>query len=234
MTSIAPQLQPISMPNLREHIEQRVRAAILNGTFKPGERLVESTIADQLGVSRAPVREVLSALEREGLVVNIPRRGNFVIDFTDKDIEEIYSLRLLMEIGALHRAIDRFTAQDLAEMQQLVDRLGTVGNSGEDDEIVRVDLLFHERICRAADHGRLYQVWNSMRLQTQLLIGLTSKTQYDYPEQPREYHERILKAIRVKDLAATESMLTDHIQDAQRRALLALQALSSHGLQGEA
>jgi DNA-binding GntR family transcriptional regulator len=216
--------QPLNILNLRRHIEGQMRSAILNGTFRPGERLVESAIADQLGVSRAPVREVLSALEREGLVVNHPRRGNFVVDFTEKDIEEIYSLRNLLEVGALRRAIDRFTAADLAQMQSIVDSLGELtGPRYNHQQVVTLDLVFHEHICRIADHGRLLQVWNSMRLQTQLLIGLTSRTHLDQPGEPREHHQAILNAIMAADLQRAEADLTKHMQDAQRRALMALQ-----------
>ena len=213
--------------NLRDHIEHQMREAILTGKFKPGERLVETPIADQLGVSRAPVREVLLALEREGLVVNIPKRGSFVIDFDDKDVEEIYSLRLLLEIGALRRAVNRFSADDLVEMQKLVDCLGELTTTGNNvpDEVVEIDLVFHEHLVRAADHNRLFCTWKSMRLQTQLLMGLTSQTDYDYPSQPRQYHQEILDAINAKDLTTAEALLTVHIQDAQRRAWMALQAL---------
>lgn len=216
------QLRPVNASNLRDQVEQRVRDAILDGTFLPGQRLVESTIADQLGVSRAPLREVFSALSREGLVVNIPRRGNFVVDFTDKDIDEIYSLRLLLEVGALQRAITRFSAESLAELQALVDRLGELTASGSSPgEVVRLDLMFHAAICRAADHRRLFQVWDSMRAQTQLLIGLTSRTHYR-PGEPRQYHQAILDAIRAADLPGAEVLLSGHIADAQRRARLAL------------
>jgi DNA-binding GntR family transcriptional regulator len=222
MNGGAIQLRPISASNLRDQVEQRVRDAILDGTFLPGQRLVESTIADQLGVSRAPLREVFSALGREGLMVNIPRRGNFVVDFTDKDIDEIYSLRLLLEVGALRWAITRFSAEDLAEMQALVDRLGELTAVGSaPDEVVRLDLQFHAAICRAADNGRLFQVWDSMRAQTRLLIGLTSRTHYQ-PGEPRQYHQAILDAIQDADLPRAEKHLSDHIIDARRRACLAM------------
>jgi len=228
MSSEVSQLQPLDLLNLRGHITQRIRGAILDGTYKPGERLVETAIAAQLGVSRAPIREALSALEREGLVVNVPRRGYSVIDFTDKDIDEIYSLRLLLEIGALRRAAERFTEQDLAEMQHVVDELDEAARQKTDPEkIVALDLAFHDLICRAADHSRLYSAWNSMRLQTQLLISLTSRTHYDNPEQPGELHRRILDAIRDKALKRAEAILTDHILDAQQRAYMALRALRS-------
>ena len=70
-----PDLEPLEAPNLRDRIELRIRSAILSGAFGPGERLVESAIADHLSVSRGPVREALSALDREGIVVHVARKG---------------------------------------------------------------------------------------------------------------------------------------------------------------
>lgn len=233
MSSEFPQLQPLKVLNLREHIEVLLRDAILAGTFEPGERLVESAIAEQLSVSRAPVREALAALEREGVVVHAPRRGYFVVEFMDKDVEEIYSLRLLLEAEALRRAIDRCTEQDLVEMQRIVDDLGQAAlDRSEPGKIVELDLLFHESLCQVADHSRLYFAWQSMNTQARVLIGLTSRTHYDHPEQPKELHQRILEAIRAKDLEEAEKILTDHILDAQRRALMALGRLRQINIKG--
>lgn len=223
MTQELSQLQPLKVLSLRHHIEQQICNAILNGIFKPGERLLETDIADQLGVSRAPLREALAALEQERIVVHVPRQGHFVVDFTEKDLEEIYSLRLLLEIGALRRAIDRFTEKDLAEMQRIVDDLGEAARQKSvPEKIVALDLSFHEFICRTADHSRLYSAWYRMFTQTRILIGLTSRTHYDHPGQPRELHQRMLDTIRDKDLKRAEEDLADHILDAQRRATMAL------------
>jgi len=223
-----PQLEPLTVSNLRDHIEEKIRGAILGGTFRPGDRLVETTIAEQLGVSRAPVREALAALEQTGIVVSIPRRGYFVIDFTDKDIEEIYSLRLLLETGALRRAIDRVTEEDLAEMQHVVDQLSeTATHMSALEETVALDLSFHELICRVADHSRLYSSWHNLRMQVQLLIGVTTKTHYNQLDQPGELHQRILDPIRDKDSQRAEAVLADHLLDAQRRAYMALRGLRS-------
>ena len=217
------QLQPLTVLNLRDHIEQKIRNLIVSGVLELGDRLVESAIADRLGVSRAPVREALAVLQQEGLVVRIPRRGYFVVDFTDKDIEEVYSLRLLLEVEALRRTIERASEQDLAEMQRLVDDLGEAALKKNDPEtIVALDLSFHKLICRIADHSRLSSAWDSLSLQTQLLIGVTSRTHYDYPYQPKELHQRILDAVRDRDLKCAEAILTDHVLDAQRRAIVAL------------
>ncbi len=232
MNSGLGQLQPLNVLNLREHIEQQIRNAVLDGTFKHGERLVETAIADRLSVSRAPVREALVALEREGIVVQIPRRGCFVVEFTDKDIEEIYSLRLLLEVEALKRVVKRDIEKEMAEMQRLVNDLGkAVLQKSEPEKIVALDLSFHELICRAADHSRLYSAWCSMRTQTQLLIGVTSKTHYDHPEQPKESHQRVLDAIRGKELERAIAIVTEHILDAQQRALMSLQRSHSNVLE---
>jgi DNA-binding GntR family transcriptional regulator len=200
--------------------------AILHGVFKPGQRLVESDIAENMGVSRAPVREVLSALEREGLVVNVPRRGSFVVAFTDKDIDEIYSLRLLLEIGAVKRAIPHFTEADRGTLQDLVDELGQQALRRDDfDALVNLDLRFHEYLLSKADHRRLFNAWKSLSMQTRMLIGITSKTYDQYPEQPKELHQEILNAIFARDAATAAQKLTDHILDAQQRALTGLKTL---------
>lgn len=226
MASEAPQLQPLQVLSLRDHIARQISSAILNGTYRPGDRLVESAVADQLGVSRAPVREALSALEQDGIVIQVPRRGYFIVDFTDKDIEEVYSLRMLLEVAALQRTIERVTEEDLSEMQNIVDALGQVALEKKDSEaIVGTDLLFHEFVCRLADHGRLLSAWTSLRMQTQLLVGVTSKTHYDDPDQPKEWHQRILDSIRNKELEQAQATLKEHLIDAKERAKRALQEL---------
>ena len=219
----------LEKPSLRALVEQQIRDAIMRGAYLPGERLVEGTIADQLGVSRAPVREVLSALEKEGLVVSVQRRGSSVVKFSPRDIDEIYSLRLLLEVGAVHRAINRITDVQIESMQTMVNVLGTLAKEKPDSpQIVAQDLLFHAAICQSADHSRLCQVWTSMRWQTQLLIGLTARTHYENPDEPKRFHEAILQAIRMRDATAAEIMLTEHIKDAQQRAIRALSLLDSY------
>ena len=215
----AVRMRPLAAVNLRNHIEEEIRRAILQGRFKPGERLVESTIASEIGVSRAPVREVLSALEREGLVMNIPRRGSFVIDFTPKDIEEIYTLRLLLEVEAVRLAVEHLRGDDHQDMQAIIDHLGEAMVRQDDPEaIIRLDLSFHEKICLKADHSRLYNAWNSMRMQTMLLISMTSRTHYGLPNQTVRWHQDILDAIRDGKTQLAENVVSDHLLDAMQRA----------------
>ncbi|MFV9504480.1 MAG: GntR family transcriptional regulator [Oscillochloridaceae bacterium umkhey_bin13] len=225
MPETASRFSPIDVPNLRSHIEQHIRTAIITGMIKPGERLIEATIAEELGVSRSPVREALSALEREGLMVNLPRRGYHVIDFTDRDIDEIYSLRLLLEREAMRRAIERMSPQQAKLLQAIVDQIGEVAHLPEmRSQLVTLDLSFHDHICQIADHSRLYFAWNSMRLQTAMLISLTSLTHTNYPDQHQEIHQRILDAMRAQEFGQADLLLSEHIREAERRAHLALHA----------
>jgi DNA-binding GntR family transcriptional regulator len=232
MGSGFPELEPLEAPNLRDRIELRIRNAILSGAFGPGERLIESAIAEHLSVSRGPVREALAALDREGIVVHVPRKGFFVVDFTDKDLEEIYSFRLILEREALRRAMDRFTEEDMRKMQNIVDELGRATlEKHEPERIVELDLAFHDCICRMADHSRLYAAWRSTSTQARVLVGLTSKTHYNHPEEPKELHEAILEAIRTDDLPLAEEHLTNHILDAQQRAVMALTLLRQENVE---
>ena len=233
MSALDAGLQPLTVPNLREQIEGQVREAILSGAFRPGERLVESAIAEQLGVSRAPVREVLSALERDGLVINIPRRGYFVISFTEEDIEEIYSLRLLAEVAGLERAFDRFTEEHFAEMEEILGELGRALVENDRIQVVGLDGRFHEYIMRLADHSRLYWVWNSMRYQTEMLMGVTSKTYISQPSQPVEIHQGILDAIRSGAVEKAEQCLREHFEDAEQRARRSLQIMDANARAAE-
>ncbi len=223
MITTSENFQPLGNSSLREQIEQRVRDAILDGDLRTGERIVESTLAEQLGVSRAPVREALSALERDGLITLIPRRGYFVAEFSPSDIEEVYGLRSILEVGALPLVIENLSSTDVAEFQALIDAFAQAVQAGQmRSEIVNLDLAFHGLICRKANNSRLFSAWRSMRLQTGMLIGLTSQTKYDYPEQPVELHQCILDAIVERDLEAASSLLHAHISDAKMRALASL------------
>ncbi|MFN8474193.1 MAG: GntR family transcriptional regulator [Anaerolineae bacterium] len=223
-----PHFETLNIVNLRDRIKDQICEAILHGMFGPGSRVIEASIAEQFGVSRAPVREALVALEREGIVKNLPRRGYSVIDFTDKDIDEIYSLRRLLEADALRRAVPRFDTAAIAELQHLVDQLGLAMRDKADvGAIIALDLGFHDNICRVADHQRLYDAWNSMRLQTWLLIGLTSRIQFDSPDQPQDIHQTILDAIKDGDAPRAEASLTEHLMGAEERAHLAWRMLRS-------
>src|SRR6185295_16111174 len=123
--------------------------------------------------SRAPVREALRALEKEGLVVTVPHRGTYVATYTDRDIEEIYSLRANLESLAFARAVSRVTATELRSLDGLISRMDRQATGTNFQELIKTDLAFHRRICELADHGRLLETWEYLARQILVLYTVT-------------------------------------------------------------
>lgn len=105
---------------LRTHTVEVLTDAIFTGKIKPGERLNESQLSRELGISRAPVREALQQLQEQSLIVNVPRRGMFVVNLDEADIQEINSLRVILEAEALRLARANVTLQQAAKLKQML------------------------------------------------------------------------------------------------------------------
>ncbi|WP_116091688.1 GntR family transcriptional regulator [Sphingomonas crusticola] len=110
-------------PTLRTHVVKTLRAQIMSGKYRPGERLNESQIAREFNISRIPVREALSQLQEQGLVMNHERRGMFVIKLSPDEVQQINSLRMVLEAEALRLVRMRMTPELLAELTALVEQM---------------------------------------------------------------------------------------------------------------
>src|SRR4051812_40262939 len=156
---------------LADDVAARVRESIVDGRFAPGERIREDQVADALSVSRAPVREALLRLEREGLVIRRPHRGACVARLAAADAWEVFSLRLIFERLALESAARLATPEDVARLEH---RLSVLMRAIEDDaslqDVTTIDLDFHDLIYRAAHHERLHRVWSELRPQVHILL----------------------------------------------------------------
>lgn len=138
---------------LRSHVVRMLRADILAGKYRPGDRLNESQIARELNISRIPVREALSQLHEQGLVMNRERRGMFVTHLGDDEVQQINSLRIVLETEALLLARAHMTPEILAELTGLVEQMeawdGTLLDAAQ------LDLEFHRVIWRASGNPYL-------------------------------------------------------------------------------
>lgn len=121
-------LQPIvlnSYKPLREVVCETLRQAIRDGVFKPGERLMEVPLAEELGVSRTPVREAIRKLELEGFVVMIPHRGTYVADISLKDVTQVFEIRSALEELAAQLAAERITPDEIEFLERMLVEIGT-------------------------------------------------------------------------------------------------------------
>jgi DNA-binding GntR family transcriptional regulator len=145
---------------LRTHVMKELRAQILSGRYSPGERLNESRIARELNISRIPVREALSQLQEQGLVTSHERRGMFVTKLSEDEVQQINSLRMVLEAEAMRLARARMTPSIRAELTDLVERMENW--DGPLIDAAALDRQFHAVIWRASGNPYLERTLHSL------------------------------------------------------------------------
>ena len=210
---------------LRQEVTLAIEKAILLGAIAPGQRLVEADVANQMGISKAPVREALRSLEQLGLVVNRPRRGTFVTPITATLAGEAFSLRALLETYAARLAVQSVTESHLTRMRQYLEHSAEVW----DDYPARIeyDLKMHDVLFELSGHKLLQQAWGNLRSQVQLLLtvsGILRSAEYGrgQPLSMVTVHEPIMSALRDKDVPRLEAAIIAHLAEGERRLRLKL------------
>jgi DNA-binding GntR family transcriptional regulator len=153
--------QPPTPSTLKSHIFRRLREAIVSGAYRPGERLNESRIAREFGVSRIPVREALMQLQESGLVMNHERRGMFVTLLSEEDVQRINSLRVVLEAEALKLCRLRISRQDATRLTDVVARM-EAWTEGAETDAATLDLEFHRTLWEAAGNPYLTRALDSL------------------------------------------------------------------------
>lgn len=154
--------EQISTPStLKSHIFQRLRTAIVSGDYRPGERLNESKIARDFGVSRIPVREALMQLQETGLVMNHERRGMFVTLLGEEDVQRINSLRVVLEAEALKLCRRNMGKKDAVRLTDVVTRM-EAWSEGTEMDAANLDLEFHRTLWEAAGNPYLTRTLDSL------------------------------------------------------------------------
>lgn len=153
---------PETPSTLRNHIARSLRQQILSGRFKPGDRLNESQIAREFHTSRIPVREALSHLQEQGLVMNLERRGMFVMQLSEVEVQQINSLRIVLEAEAMKLARAHMTPEIRAELEALVDQMEHW--EGPLAEAADLDRRFHQLIWRTAGNPWLERMLDQLTI----------------------------------------------------------------------
>jgi DNA-binding GntR family transcriptional regulator len=188
----------------------------VDGRIPLGEPLRERQLAEELDISRAPIREALLTLEKEGLVVTTPHKGTFVASYSDEDVIEIYTLRAALEELAVTRLGGHVTAADLRALDDLVIQMDRYAAAGEFRSLIAADTAFHRRVCLLAGHRRLLEAWDDLAQQVLALYtvtdvpGLMSRL-YGYVEDTGDRHRPIVAALRGGDLEGLAKYISNHI-----------------------
>lgn len=210
-------LVPVNLDSykpLRELVLEAIREAIKNGSLQPRERLMEIQLADELGVSRTPVREALRKLELEGFIVMVPRKGAYVSDLTMKDVADVFEIRAALEGLAAALAAERITEEELENMERLLVEKGEAINLDDIGKLVAVDTKFHEVMYQASRNERLSAIISNLREQIQR-FRLTSLSIPGRKEDSLREHRNLLEAIQARDIQLARQLAQEHIENAE-------------------
>jgi len=203
-------LTPVRYRNMAEQIATALRQAIAAGKLRPGARLPEVQIAREMGTSRAPLREALIQLEREGLVVRRPNRGTFVADLTEDLVREVASLRGTLEGFAASLAVKRMTREDFERLETILKEMLAVARRGDFPHMVERDYQFHEYIMRASGHRLLYETWVGMDRKIRVYLSATNLMYADMKAVVHG-HLPILQALRRRDPRRAGRVMAEHM-----------------------
>ena len=203
-------LSPLAAPrSLAEDAADRIREQILSGGFHQGEHLVEAKIAEQLAISRGPVREAFKLLRAEGLLNEEPRRGTFVVSLTADDVREIYGLRAALE-GRAARTLAR--ARDttaLERLRALADQIDEAVTTGDSAAVSRADLAFHQGLCELCGNARILEVFDRYVPTLRALLRLDELVLRSLDEVSLQ-HRPFVAAIEAGDEDAAARLLSEH------------------------
>jgi DNA-binding GntR family transcriptional regulator len=203
-------LPSIENKSLREQVLNALRDAIVNGDFQPGQPLIETELAAQLGTSRAPLREALQILSTEGLVEIVPYHGATVRALNRRDIEELYSLRSLLETFAARRIIENDNAEAVPALRNVFEQMLTAAEAGDIKQVTVIDRDFHDTLIVMSDHKMLGSTWNSVSLAVRYVMAQRNRRNRDI-RQIAYNHLPIIEAIEQRDLPLVTRLLEEHI-----------------------
>lgn len=207
---------------LRDVVFNTLRRAIITGEFAPGERLMEISLANRLGVSRTPVREAIRKLELEGLVIMIPRKGAQVAKITEKNLRDVIEIRCVLEEFAASLACERINEEGKEKLKlahrQFVDAVKT----NDILDIVEKDEQFHDTIFQATSNDRLISIINNLREQF-YRYRMEYVRDIDQRSVLVTEHEQLLRAIFNKDTDAAKEIMRTHLRNQQEGVIQAIQ-----------
>lgn len=206
---------------LRDVVFNTLRRAILKGELKPGERLMEISLAERLGVSRTPIREAIRKLELEGLVVMAPRKGAKVASITERDLNDVLEVRKGMEALAISLACERITREELAALEEIETRFQKLTEEGNLTELAEVDVEFHDAIYHATNNKRLVQLLNNLREQM-YRYRMEYLKDMAVRRTLAEEHKAICQALRDRDEKKALARVTEHIDNQQKAIIRSL------------
>ena len=208
--------------SLGQHVFENLKQAIIRGEVAPGDRLVESRLADALDISRTPVREAIHKLEREGLLRRLPKGGFAVMNLSREDIEETFGIRCALESYAARLAAENYSEEELLPLEEKIGEFQKFLDKGQLDELPRINTEFHNLFYALSRSPKLIKMINDLRDQIFRFRKILLKKD-KWAEGSNEDHKKMLEAIRERDVNRVEKVVKQHIARGLRIVLNAIE-----------
>ena len=204
-------LPPLTGGSRGHHVARVLRSAIVDGALAPGDRLLETSLANQLGTSNGPVREALRQLETEGLVISAPYRGAVVAGVSQEEIEQVLvPIRLIIERFAFRTALPLLDDADYMRLRELVAEMRSAADAGDADRLAETDLQFHELIIKRSGQNHCLQLWRVIQPRVRAYFRRDApghRDRYAVADQ----HQQLLDALTADDPDALVEAIEAHI-----------------------
>ncbi|MGB6369743.1 MAG: GntR family transcriptional regulator [Atribacterota bacterium] len=204
---------------LSKKVYRILKKEIIKGSFKPGDKVLEGRIAEQMGISRTPVREAIRELAAEGFVTLSPNQGVVVRSVSAESIREVLQIHSVLEGLAARLSCEVINEEDLKELENYVNKMEKLANKKDSSAYSEVDLKFHELIVNICRNKRLIQMRKNISDQAQRYRISSLSIPRRLKESLKE-HQKILDAFKVKDPKKADSMSQKHIQNALKNILV--------------
>lgn len=209
--------------SLSDTIFDILREKILKGEYSPGEKIKEKQIADELNVSRTPVREAFKQLEQEGLIENITNKGAFVIGFTKQDVEALYEIRKAVESIAIVWAIKRIMDDELKQLQEVYDLMEFYTQKNDVEKVMDMNTQFHEIIYSTSKSRFLSQILKAYQFYVKK-VRQAALSENRLQETLNE-HKTILDCFYSHDTKKGAEAMAVHLNNAKVRAEVGMQLI---------
>ncbi|KAA0546286.1 GntR family transcriptional regulator [Bacillus sp. BGMRC 2118] len=208
----------LSKASAGDRVAYELRMRIISGMVESGTILSENKIASDFSVSRSPVREAFKILASEN-IIRLERMGAIVVGLTEKEIEEIYDVRLLIETFVFERLIKIDTTELVIELSKIFEMMKIAIRYSDADEFAYQDVLFHETIIRAINHSYMLMIWNNLKpvMESFILLSMRARIKDKHEDFTRilQNHELYIEAIKSKDRAKMIQSLHQNFDDVQ-------------------
>jgi len=199
--------------NLSSEVFLEITNALLKGLIKPGQRIVETKIASQMGISRSPVREAISRLESKGFLVKMPRKGVFVELVDRKKLNDVYLLRNVLERYATKELAKNPKYIYLKKLEYCLKGIREAANKKDVAILAEMDYNFHACICESTKNEELYKTWQNLFARSKMLFAIEGVNIDKIVNNPKE-HEEILDAIKNSEVSKAKDLISKHIMEA--------------------